>query len=70
MIAEFATYMHYCRSLRFEDRPDYAFLKKMFKELMVKHHHEFDFVFDWTFVEAPKIQAAHLGGKPAARELR
>ena len=25
--AEFRSYFEYCRSLRFEDRPDYAYLK-------------------------------------------
>lgn len=32
-IVEFSTYLNYCRSLRFEDKPDYSFLRKMFKEL-------------------------------------
>ena len=26
-LAEFRSYFEYCRSLRFEDRPDYAYLK-------------------------------------------
>lgn len=25
--AEFSNYMHYCRSLRFEDKPDYPYLR-------------------------------------------
>ncbi len=58
--------MHYCRSLRFEDRPDYGFLRKMFKELMVKENIEYDYVFDWTFTEAPKKHSIHMGGPPAA----
>ncbi|KAK1354997.1 Non-specific serine/threonine protein kinase [Heracleum sosnowskyi] len=28
---EFASYFHYCRSLRFEDEPDYAYLKRVFR---------------------------------------
>jgi hypothetical protein len=28
--------MHYCRSLKFTDRPDYTFLKKLFSDLMDK----------------------------------
>ena len=27
--AEFRSYFEYCRSLRFEDRPDYAYLKRL-----------------------------------------
>ena len=46
--------MHYCRSLRFEDRPDYGYLKKMFKDLMVKLNHDYDYMFDWTLTDTPK----------------
>lgn len=28
--------MHYCRSLKFTDRPDYTFLRKLFTDLMDK----------------------------------
>ena len=28
-----ATYLNYCRSLRFEDRPDYAYLRRLLKDL-------------------------------------
>ena len=53
--------MHYTRSLKFEDRPDYSFLKKMFKELMIKKNLEYDYVFDWTFPDIPKRQPIRLG---------
>ncbi|KAL8436194.1 hypothetical protein ACSSS7_001924 [Eimeria intestinalis] len=33
---EFATYLNYCRQLRFEDRPDYAYLRGLFKDLYIK----------------------------------
>ncbi len=46
--------MHYCRSLRFEDRPDYAYLRKMFRDLMVKQNLDYDYIFDWALVEPPK----------------
>jgi casein kinase 1 len=28
---EFVQYMSYCKNLKFEDKPDYAFLKGLFK---------------------------------------
>ena len=46
-LVEFSTYLNYCRSLRFEDKPDYSFLRKMFKELFYKHNYDWDFVYDW-----------------------
>jgi len=47
---EFATYMNYCRALRFEDRPDYAYLKRMFKDLFFRESYQYDFIFDWTIL--------------------
>jgi serine/threonine protein kinase len=51
---EFCTYIHYCRALHFEDRPDYPFLKRLFRELMITENYKYDFVYDWTLTEAPK----------------
>lgn len=28
---EFVSYFQYCRSLRFDDKPDYAYLRKIFR---------------------------------------
>jgi len=46
--AEFATYLNYCRSLRFDDKPDYAYLRRLFRELFLRKGYQLDFVFDWT----------------------
>jgi len=45
---EFRSYFEYCRSLRFEDRPDYAYLKRLFKELFYRKGFQYDNMFDWT----------------------
>ena len=47
---EFANYLNYCRSLRFEDRPDYGYLRRMFKELFTREGYQMDYVFDWTLL--------------------
>jgi len=39
--------LNYCRSLRFEDKPDYLFLRKLFKKLFVKEGFEYDYLYDW-----------------------
>lgn len=44
---EFAKYMEYCRSLKFEDRPDAQFLRKLFKDLFYRMGFEHDYIFDW-----------------------
>jgi hypothetical protein len=45
---EFAAYINYTRQLRFEDRPDYGHLRRIFKELFMREKYEYDYVFDWS----------------------
>ena len=45
---EFRAYFEYCRALRFDDKPDYAYLKRLFKELFFRKGFQFDAMFDWT----------------------
>lgn len=33
---EFMSYFHYCASLRFEDKPDYSYLKQLFRDLFIR----------------------------------
>jgi casein kinase I family protein HRR25 len=44
---EFAIYMNYCRSLKFEEKPDIGYLRKLYKDLFYRMGYEYDFVFDW-----------------------
>ncbi|XP_071675747.1 uncharacterized protein [Lolium perenne] len=44
---EFASYLNYCRSLGFEDKPDYMYLKKMFRDLFIRQGYQYDYVYDW-----------------------
>lgn len=34
--SEFISYFHYCRSLRFDDKPDYSYLKRLFRDLFIR----------------------------------
>jgi len=45
---EFGTYLNYCRSLKFADKPDYSYLRKMFKDLFFREGFAYDHNFDWT----------------------
>jgi hypothetical protein len=38
--------------LRFEDRPDYDYLKRLFRELFFRKGYSFDNVFDWDMCTA------------------
>ena len=44
---EFAIYLNYCRSLKFEEKPDIGYLRKLFKDLFYRMGYEYVFVFDW-----------------------
>jgi serine/threonine protein kinase len=46
--SEMVTYLNYCRGLRFEERPEYGYLKTLFHELFVQRGFENDGVYDWT----------------------
>mmetsp|Transcript_26235 Transcript_26235/g.66772 ORF Transcript_26235/g.66772 Transcript_26235/m.66772 type:complete len:353 (-) Transcript_26235:813-1871(-) len=48
---EFVTYFQYCRSLRFDDKPDYSYLRKMFRDLFAREGYQWDYVFDWTILK-------------------
>lgn len=53
---EFKTYMQYCRNLRFEDRPDYAYPRMMLKDLFFREKFVLDFEFDWDIRNAEIVQ--------------
>mmetsp|Transcript_28525 Transcript_28525/g.51616 ORF Transcript_28525/g.51616 Transcript_28525/m.51616 type:complete len:437 (+) Transcript_28525:58-1368(+) len=46
--AMFASYMNYNRALRFEDTPDYAYLRRLFKDLFMREGFDNDGMFDWS----------------------
>ncbi|KAM1247335.1 hypothetical protein ACFX2J_043291 [Malus domestica] len=46
--SEFSVYFLYCRSLRFDAKPDYASLKRLFRDLFVREGFQFDYDFDWA----------------------
>lgn len=51
---EFKTYFHYCRSLQFEDKIDYTYLRKLFRDLFIREGHSWDYNFDWTILKKRK----------------
>lgn len=60
---EFATYLSYCRKLKFEEKPDYTYAKKLFKDLFVKNGFEQNFLYDWI-IQKRKAKIAALASKP------
>jgi len=48
LAGEFATYLNFCRSLRFDDKPDYSYLRQLFRNLFHREGYTYDYIFDWT----------------------
>ncbi|KAK2951276.1 putative Casein kinase I [Blattamonas nauphoetae] len=46
--AEFGLYLKYTRDLHFDSKPDYFYLRRLFRSLFLKTGFVLDFVFDWT----------------------
>ena len=63
---EFRSYFEYCRSLRFEDRPDYAYLKRLFKELFYRKGFQYDNMFDWTVLNLQQERSRLPPERPVA----
>jgi len=58
-VGEFGTYLNFCRSLKFEDKPDYAYLRQLFRSLFHKLGYTYDYVFDWN---TTRIVSGRMGG--------
>ncbi|XP_040841980.1 casein kinase I isoform X1 [Ochotona curzoniae] len=66
--SEFSTYLNFCRSLRFDDKPDYSYLRQLFRNLFHRQGFSYDYVFDWNmlkFMPSPSCQPPALPcGRP------
>lgn len=56
---EFRSYFEYCRALRFDDRPDYSYLKRLFSDLFQRKGYEEDHMYDWTVLNAQHERTRH-----------
>lgn len=55
---EFATYLNYTRTLKFDEKPDYNYLRKLFRDLFARENYQMDYVFDWTIKKMQEAQQA------------
>lgn len=44
---EFSKYLQYCRNIMFEEKPDYNYLRGLFKGCMARNGYEYDGRYDW-----------------------
>ncbi|KAK8473192.1 hypothetical protein PHAVU_001G073501 [Phaseolus vulgaris] len=63
---QFASYFHYCRSLTFDQRPDYSLLKRLFHNLFTRAGYDSDSLFDWTILKYQQMQQQKIQSRPIA----
>lgn len=64
---EFRSYFEHVHSLRFDDRPDYDYLKKLFKELFFRKGFSYDNLYDWEILSSQN-QKLRLGDSDSTSE--
>lgn len=57
-------YLNYCRGLRFEEAPDYMYLRQLFRILFRTLNHQYDYTFDWTMLKSKAGGAAGTSAQP------
>jgi len=45
---EFTSFINYTRDLKFDDRPDFGYLRRLLKTIAERERNEMDFMFDWV----------------------
>ena len=59
-------YFEHVKSLGFDDRPDYDYLKRLFRELFFRKGFTYDSIFDWDVVSQNQAAAANTSAVVAA----
>ncbi len=45
---EFERYVNYCRGMKFNERPDYVYIARIFRELFLRQGYVYDYAYDWS----------------------
>lgn len=62
---EFRDFFAHCSSLGFEDRPDYRYLKRIFKDLFERQGFVDDGLYDWDLLKKQQETGVHPSGYPS-----
>ena len=66
--AELTLYLEYCRNLSFQDRPNYTYLRGLFRGILERHNMVTDYVYDWDVPvsadSAPSVDTSDVAELP------
>jgi len=67
---EFVTFLRYCKGLQFEEKPDYKYLRRLFRGVFDSKGFVLDFVFDWAVLGSNVVQAVRNNERQLANRGR
>ena len=72
---EFLHYLNYCKNLKFEERPDYEFLKGLFGKLLglvvtTFHLKRSELIFDWCFKDVETIWKKYIDREDNLKSIK
>ncbi|KAL3272679.1 hypothetical protein HHI36_014143 [Cryptolaemus montrouzieri] len=67
---EFFRYLHYCRQLKFEQNPDYNYLRQLFRTLFHRQGFTYDYVFDWNMLKFGGSRGTHCDDNNQQQQQR
>ncbi|XP_033249747.1 casein kinase I [Drosophila miranda] len=67
--SEFAVFMKYIRSMRFNEDPDYNYMRQLFRLLSRTLNYQYDNVFDWSLMKQQKLERQRERDQERARGI-
>eukprot|EP00002_Diphylleia_rotans_P033661 TRINITY_DN7176_c0_g1_i3.p1 TRINITY_DN7176_c0_g1~~TRINITY_DN7176_c0_g1_i3.p1 ORF type:complete len:401 (+),score=60.77 TRINITY_DN7176_c0_g1_i3:101-1303(+) len=67
---EFAVYLNYCKTLKFEEKPDYSFLRKLLRDAFIREGFQYDNTYDWILLRTQKGTSQSSRSEPVATASR
>ena len=64
--SEFGIFLNYTRALRFDNKSDYSYLHKLFRDLFVREGFQYDYMFDWNVQRTQDDPSNPSGSKATA----
>jgi casein kinase 1 alpha len=61
-------YLNYCRELKFDQEPDYLYLRQSFRILTRTLNYKYDYNYDWTILKEKEKEEASQGNNNSSQK--